>query len=133
MDANEDLEDVESFVEQQPLLSDGDLSLSDVLSDFSVAGLDGTSGFVVDSNNRSMHPVTQPLVPNVFFLLERHLAQVAWLLSVLSLSLFTTSRPRLAVSLRPKGHWQYHYTTTQQRRLASRAKCRSRACATECI
>ena len=65
MDADEDLEDVESVVEQQPLLPDGDLPLSDVLSDFSVAGLDGASGFVVDSDNRSMHSVTQPLVPNV--------------------------------------------------------------------
>ena len=50
MDADEDLEDVESVVEQQPLLPDGDLPLSDVLSDFSVAGLDGASGFVVDSD-----------------------------------------------------------------------------------
>ena len=65
MDADEDLEDVESFVEQQPLLPDGDLPLSDVLSDFSLGGLDGASGFVVDSDNRSLHSVTQPLVLNV--------------------------------------------------------------------
>ena len=37
-------------------------------------------------------PPRQPETPRPFFLLERHLAQVAWSLSVLSLSQCTTSR-----------------------------------------
>ena len=54
----------------------------------------------------------------VFFLCERHLGHVPWSLR-LRFSLCTTSdsrpgpgvvEPRLAVSLRPEGHRQYHYT-----------------------
>ena len=67
-----------------------------------------------------LRPIDDFSMSSVFFLLERHLAQVAWSLSVLNLICIPQStyaldqggvEPRQAVSPRPGGQGRYRFAT----------------------